>query len=249
MNNNLANKNIFVTGATSGIGLEIANMLNSNSANLMITGRNEKHLHDLSLNFKIVNPNFKNYYTLDLLNLSEIEGMVYKLEKIDGLILNAGIIDYTPAKNINENKIRKIFETNVFSNILLIQHLLKQKKISNNSSIIFISSIAAQVGVPGTSLYAASKGAINSYAKVLACELSKFNIRVNVISPGAVKTNFIEEEDVLTSMQFENMKKKYPLGLGDRVDVANLVEFLLSDKSKWMTGSNIEIDGGYLLNN
>jgi len=95
----------------------------------MITGRNEKHLHDLSLNFKTANPNFKNYYTLDLLNLSEIEGMVDKLEKIDGLILNAGIIDYTPAKNINENKIRKIFEINVFSNILLIQHLLKQKNI------------------------------------------------------------------------------------------------------------------------
>lgn len=247
--NNIQKKNIFLTGASSGIGLDIAIMLNNIKSSLMISGRNEKFLKELSIKFKLTNPNFINYYATDLCNFSEIETMVEKLEILDGLILNAGIIDYTPAKSINEIKIKRIFETNVFSNILLVQQLLKFKKISNNASIIFISSIAAKVGVPGTSLYAASKGAINSYAKVLAFELSKLNIRVNVISPGVVKTNLITNTNVISNSQISNMTSKYPLGLGETLDITNLVEFLLSEKSKWITGSNINIDGGYLLNN
>lgn len=246
---NLQKKNIFLTGATSGIGLDIAIMLNNMKSSLMISGRNENILKDLSIKFRNDNPNFINYYATDLCNFSDIETMVEKLEILDGLILNAGIIDYTPAKSINEKKVKKIFETNVFSNILLVQQLLKSKKISNNASIVFISSIAAKVGVPGTSLYAASKGAINSYAKVLAFELSKSNIRVNVISPGVVKTNLITNTNVTTENQITNMTSKYPLGLGETKDIGNLVEFLLSEKSKWITGSNIHIDGGYLLNN
>ncbi len=250
MNSNFfQKKNIFLTGASSGIGLDIGIKLNTLKASLTISGRNEEILKDLSNKFRKENPNFINYYSVDLCQFSEIQNLVDKLDNLDGLILNAGIIDYTLAKNINQNKINKVFDTNVFSNILLVQHLLKAKKISKNASIIFISSIAAKVGVVGTSLYAASKGAINSYAKVLASELSSLNIRVNVISPGVVKTNLITNSKVTTESQMSDISSRYPLGIGETEDIANLVEFLLSDKSKWITGANIQIDGGYLLNN
>jgi NAD(P)-dependent dehydrogenase (short-subunit alcohol dehydrogenase family) len=243
------NKRLFVTGATSGIGLEIAKRLNAGSSNLSITGRNENILNTLDIEFRKENTNFISSHKVDLCNFYEIDALVENIGLLDGLILNAGIIDYTPAKSLNLNKIRKVFETNVFSNILFVQQLLKNKKIAKNASIVFISSIAAQVGVPGTSLYAASKGAINSYAKVLAFELSRMNIRVNVISPGVVKTDLITNQDIVSDLEFEQLRIKYPLGFGEKGDVADLVEFLISDKSRWITGSNFVIDGGYLLNN
>lgn len=249
LNSSFENKRVFVTGATSGIGLEISKRLNSVSSYLSITGRNESILNALEFDFRRENINFIGSYKVDLCNFSEIESLVEKIDELDGLILNAGIIDYTPAKSVNLNKIRKVFETNVFSNILFVQQLLKKKKIAKNASVVFISSIASQVGVPGTSLYAASKGAINSYAKVLAFELSKMNIRVNIISPGVVKTDLISNQDRLSDLEVDNLKIKYPLGLGEKEDVVDLVEFLISDKSRWITGSNFVIDGGYLINN
>ena len=249
LNYDFSNKNVFITGGTSGIGLEIAISLNSCNSNLIISGRNEEILSKIAGEFKTTNPNFTNYFKIDLCKFSEIEGLVNKLDPLDGLILNAGVIDYTPSKMINENKIRKIFDTNVFSNILLIQNLLKQKKISKKASIVFISSISAKIGVPGTALYSSSKSAINSYANVLASELSGLRIRVNVVSPGVVKTNLIADSNVISEEQYKIMSLKYPLGLGHVKDVSNLVLFLLSDESNWITGSNIVIDGGYLLNN
>ncbi len=249
INENFSNKKILVTGATSGIGLGISRMLNEYKAQLTISGRNQTKLNKISNEFELSNLNFNKGILADVCNLEDISNLVQEIDTLDGLVLNAGIIDYTPAKLITEKKVIDLFYTNVFSNFFLVQKLLHSKKIKKGASIVIISSIAAKVGVPGTSIYAASKGALNSYAKVLASELSLQNIRVNVVSPGVVKTDLIENTNVTSDFQMSNLSTKYPLGLGEIIDIVYLVQFLLSENSKWMTGSNIDIDGGYLLNN
>jgi len=204
-------------------------------------------LQSLSSQYKTSNLNFSKYIQADLVNISDIQLLSENIEPLDGLVLNAGIIEYSPAKLVSSDKLRKIFQVNFESNVLLVQNLLKKKKIKKGSSIVFISSIASILGVKGTSLYSASKAALNSYAKVLANELSPQKIRVNVILPGIVKTELIERENISTLHEMELIENEYPLGFGMPEDITNLTLFLLSDKSKWITGSEIVIDGGHSL--
>lgn len=248
-NEKFEKKNILVTGGTAGIGLGISKMLNEYNVHLTITGRNESKLNNISKEFKSANKNFNKAILADISKINDITNLVQNLDILDGIVLNAGIIDYTPVKLISEKKVLNLFSTNVFSNFFLLQKLLQLKKINKGASIVIISSIAAKVGVPGTSIYAASKGALNSYAKVLASELSLQKVRVNVVSPGVINTDLIENTKVTSDLQMKNLATKYPLGLGEISDIVNLVLFLLSENSRWMTGSNIDIEGGYLLNN
>lgn len=247
LDNYFEKKVILVTGATSGIGLDISSTLSSSNASLIITGRNLNKLQSLSSQYKTSNLNFSRYIQADLVNISDIQLLSESIEPLDGLVLNAGIIEYSPAKLVSSDKLRKIFQVNFESNVLLVQNLLKKKKIKKGSSIVIISSIASILGVKGTSLYSASKAALNSYAKVLANELSAQKIRVNVILPGIVKTELIERENISTSYEMELIENDYPLGFGMPEDITNLTLFLLSDKSKWITGSEIVIDGGHSL--
>ena len=240
-------KKILVTGSTSGLGLNLSEKLSELQATLSIAGRNREKLLILQESYSATNPNFKNAIMADMLQVEDIHHLAESVDQLDGLVLNAGIIDYTPAKMIRSEKIREVFQVNFDSNVLLIQALLKRKKIAPSASIVFISSIASLLAVNGTALYAASKAALSSYAKVLASELSGQKIRVNVVSPGIVKTQLINNENVADENQIIQLEKKYPLGFGKPEDITSIVLFLLSEESKWITGSNIIIDGGHML--
>jgi NAD(P)-dependent dehydrogenase (short-subunit alcohol dehydrogenase family) len=172
--------------------------------------------------------------------------MANSLPPLNGIVLNAGIIDYTPIKYLTKEKIENILMVNFISNVLLINKLLGLRKIQNAASIVFISSISAHLGVPGTSIYAASKAALTAFAKVLACELSNKKIRVNIISPGLVSTNLINKISTISNVE-NNEHNNYPLGIGTVNNVSDQVIHLLSDRSKWMTGTDILIDGGFTL--
>jgi short-subunit dehydrogenase len=209
-NNFFSAKRILITGATSGLGLNLSEKLSELEAAITITGRNKDKLVFLGEKFTLQNPHFRNAIAADLLEITDIQKLVQSIDQLEGLVLNAGIIDYTPAKMINSDKIRHVFQVNFDSNVLLIQELLKKKKVSPNASIVFISSIAPLLGVQGTSLYAASKAALNSYAKVLASELAGKKIRVNVVSPGIIKTDLIERENISTTNQFNQLEQQYP---------------------------------------
>ena len=130
--------------------------------------------------------------------------------------------------------------------MLLIQRLLKIKKINNSGSIVFISSISTAYADKGNAIYAASKGALNSFSKVLALEMSTKNITSNCIQPGFVPTSMLAN-GVVSEEQLLEEKKKYPLGFGQPKDIANGVIYLLSDAAKWVTGSVLTIDGGVTL--
>lgn len=101
--------------------------------------------------------------------------------------------------------------------------------------------------MPDTALYAAFKAALTSYARVLASELALQKIRVNIVSPGIVQTGIIQQKEVQTESAYQELEKSYPLGFGQPDDVCSLIMFLLSNEAKWITGSNIIIDGGHLL--
>ena len=154
-----------------------------------------------------------------------------------------------PLKFINKDDFDKIMNTNLFSPFFLTQSLIKKKKILNDSSILFISSISGPIiGSKGNLMYSASKSAINGIVKVLALELAEKKIRVNSISAGMIYSNMWKEENnPISSEQLIQDSKKYPLGYGKPSDVASLASFLVSNESTWITGSTIVIDGGFTI--
>lgn len=238
----LSGKHIFVTGASSGIGRAIAVRCSEMGANMIITGRNEERLQQT---YDMLDANgCHQSIVCDISNLDNIEALVDKLPILDGLVMDAAIFDTTIVRHLKREKMEQMFQTNTFSNITLVQILLKKKKINNGGSIIFISSVASNRPYKGNALYSATKGAINSFSKVLAVELGNQKIRVNCIHPGIIKKDIAPATRVVTTEELNKEEARYPLGFGTVDDIAYTSVFLLSDVSKWMTGSDIIVDGG-----
>jgi len=234
-------KNILVTGASSGIGKKIAEDISLNSGHSFLTARNEKKL--IKITSQLKKNNLKSsFIRTDFSNRDDIKKLSDELPKLSGIVINAGIINYSPVKYVTYDAMIETFNVNFFSNVLLIKNLLKNNKINKNASIVFIGSISSNLGTPATSIYASSKAALTTFSKVLASELVSKKIRVNTVSPGLVNTNLIKNIS-----KIRDISDKYPLGIGEVEDVSNQVIFLLSEKSKWITGTNIEIEGGYFL--
>lgn len=244
-NSDLLKKNILVTGATSGIGKQIAMTCITNGANVFFCGRSEEKLAQLNKLYGDTHRYIKVNLALDedINALSEID------VQLDGVVHYAGIMKTLPAKFVNREALHEIMNTNFYAPTLLTSCLLKKKKINKGSSIVFISSIGGNfIASKGNAMYSASKGAVNAYAKVLALELSGQSIRVNTINPGMIKTEmWSPETSSISQEQILEDEKKYPLGYGEPTDVAEATVFLLSNKSKWITGSNIILDGGFTI--
>jgi short-subunit dehydrogenase len=242
MNNlfDIKDKNILITGASSGIGKEIAINLNALGANVIITGRNEERLNETK-NYLVYGSVVS--YSCDLSKEDEIKKLVTSLPQLDGVVFCAGVVEYYPIKFINTEKINNIFSVNLNSQILLTQQLVKNKKLKPNGSLVYISSIASKIGVAGTALYAASKAGLNGFVKVTASELSGQKIRANSICPGIIQTPMTEKAQNVN----DDLGKDYPLGLGETIDVVGPCIFLLSNASKWITGTEIILDGGLTL--
>ncbi len=241
----LIDKTILVTGATSGIGRAIALECSKMGAKLIIVGRNIERLEETFSYLEGVD-HFK--FDLDLINENDMITFVNKLPVINGLVHAAGILNTVPFKFSNKKKFLDIFETNFFAHVELSRLLIKGGKIENEASIIFISSIdGLKTTHIGNTIYSASKAAICSVAKNMALELVNKNIRVNSILPGMVNTPLIHN-DSFTSEDLEKEKSNYLFKrFGKPEEVAYAAIYLLSDASKWVTGSNMVIDGGYTI--
>jgi NAD(P)-dependent dehydrogenase (short-subunit alcohol dehydrogenase family) len=243
---NLEGKTILVTGASSGIGRAIAILLSSYGADVIVTGRNKENLSE-TLGKLTTSGSFA--VEADLTAEMDVANLVGSIQHVDGVVFCAGIVEYLPVKFLTREKIDKTFNLNFVSQVLLTQALLKQKKVNNNSSLIYISSIAGKLGVAGTAMYASSKAALSGFVRVLAVELAGRKIRVNALSPGIVRTPMTSNSELaFTKEDLDNDEKKYPLGYGDVKDVANYAAFLLSDVSPWITGTDLILDGGFTLN-
>jgi NAD(P)-dependent dehydrogenase (short-subunit alcohol dehydrogenase family) len=139
-----------------------------------------------------------------------------------------------------------MIDINLKSAILFSKFLAHKKFFKPNSSAVFISSVMGVKGAKGQSIYSASKGGLISFVKSLALELSSSNIRVNCISPGVVKSPMLNRYKKTVNLEsFNDLVNSHPIGIGNLSDVSNLINFLFSDESKWITGQNIIIDGGF----
>lgn len=245
--NEFAGKRFIVSGASSGIGKKIVTDLASSGADILALGRNHEKLESLQNLY----PERIVFEAFDITDFSQLKIVVEKFSesgKIDGCVHSAGINKFTPIRALNWNVFEKIMRTNLYSGIEMVR-LVSSRKISNDgSSLVMISSVAGIKGEIGFTAYSASKGALISAVKCLALELAASKIRVNSISPGSVDTELTHSMESYYPDGIESIIKKHPGGIGSVEDISNLVLFLLSNQSKWITGANIIIDGGYSIN-
>jgi NAD(P)-dependent dehydrogenase (short-subunit alcohol dehydrogenase family) len=239
----LKDKQILITGASSGIGRAVAIECSKSEANLIISGRNSENLNET---YSLLNGKNHNVLTADMNFESEISNLVDKLPILNGIVHCSGINTKSLVKFLNEDKINSVMKTNFNAPALLMKDLIKQKKLQKNASIIMISSIASTYAAISNTVYASSKGALNSLVRVLALELAAQNIRVNGIQPGMIRTGILNAYDLQENLK--EYEKEYPLGrLGNPKDVAFAAIYLLSDVSGWITGTSLIVDGGISL--
>lgn len=248
MNTLLLGKNILVTGASSGIGKCIAIYFSQLGANVIITGRNTERLNDT---FSSLNSNDNFSIISDLSNVEGIKELMdecfAKVGALDGVVHCAGIQKTLPLQSLKEVHFDDVFNANVKSAQFIAKFLRKKHRFNaEGTSLIYLSSVAANKGEPAISTYSASKAALEGLTKSLAVELARNNIRVNCIAPGHVETEMsMEFSKQLTSEQYQHILDKHPLGLGKPEDIAHSAAFLMSNYSRWITGSTMSVDGGY----
>ena len=241
----LNEKTILVTGATSGIGFQVVKSIVEMGAKVVISGRNERKLNNVKKQFGDA---VIQLLAHDLTDEKEIESLASLSVNLNGVVHCAGIVNPYPIRYLNFKKLDETMRLNYYSAVVLIGQLDRKKKLEKGTSIVFISSISAQHPHKGGATYSSSKAALESFSKVVAMEYSHRRIRSNVVSPAMVKTPLYEK--AAEDASHESMQAhvdKYPLGIGDPEDVANAIIYLLSDASKWVTGTKIVLDGGCLL--
>jgi len=244
MYTSLQNKNIIVIGAGSSVGEILCKKLSSEGARLHVAFRSPEKCDAFHLNNSVK-------YMLDLENRDEVSGFYKKihsnLTQIDGLVFCSGTDISSPLKLTTIDQTEKAFQVNLFAVIEITRHLLFTRKVeTTGSSIIFISSVAASRGFFGKTVYSAYKGALVSFARSLALEVADKRIRVNTISPGAFNSDMTDKVfETMDQKKVSELNQSHPLGFGRPEDVAAAIIFLLSEESKWITGTDMVVDGGF----
>ena len=242
----LKNKCCLVTGASSGLGREISILISKLGGKLVLVGRNEEQLNHtknlLEGNGHFVEP-------FDLNEVDEIPKLIKHVVKktgpLKGLVHSAGVTSTLALNFMNQKRIHQIMNINFNAAVGLAKAFRQKRVAEDNGSIVFISSVTGLIGVPGLSVYSASKGALISLCRALAVEFAASGVRVNCIAPGHIMTEMGQDAArALPSKQLEALKNSHPLGFGSPDDVANAVAFLLADTGKWITGTTLVVDGG-----
>ncbi len=238
----LKDKIVLVTGASSGIGEQVALSVAEAGGVVVLSGRNKERL--VLVYNKLQGSNHK-MILADITKKDELAFLVDQLPELSGVVHSAGVAAYMPTKFIRQTDIDNLFDINFNAPVLLTTRLLKKKKIKKPGSIVFMSSIASKNTYFGGAMYSSSKSALETYSRVLALELASKKIRSNCLLPTFVKTPMVHyAEKTISSESMENFERISPLGFGEPLDVANATVFLLSDAAKWITGTNIPMGGG-----
>ena len=241
-------KKVVVTGASSGIGRAICIELSKLGASLVLIGRNHERLNETTA---LLGSAQSIIIKMDLNDLASIYPKIREFAqdhgKIYGVCHCAGIDDTRPLGSYKIDFLRSMLDINLVAGIELCRVICRRDIMEETGgSILFISSIAANVGVPGRVGYSATKGGLSSAARSMAIELSKRKIRVNTISPGLIHTSMTDGAlSRLTPDQIKEIEESHPLGLGIPEDIARGAAFLLAPQSGWITGTDLIIDGGY----
>lgn len=241
----LTGKIILITGASSGIGAACARLAAELGARVVASGRNSDRLQELISSLAGAG------HVSIVANLAEPSGrerLVEAVDGCDGFVHAAGNLVVTPFRFVREKSLREAREVNYEAPCLIVQALLKGKRLRPDGSIVFITSVAARSGAKGHALYSGSKGALEAAARCLALEVANQRIRVNCVAPGMVRTAMAgEAADAMGEEAMRRHEEEYPLGFGSPEDVAGAVGFLLANASRWITGTTLVVDGGFTM--
>ncbi|TDO24577.1 SDR family oxidoreductase [Pedobacter duraquae] len=238
------NKNVVITGGTTGIGLATAKAFISAGAKVWITGRSAVNLQKATAEI-----NSPNLFTVvsDTSKLEDItileQAVAESGNKLDVLFLNAGIATFEPIANVTEANFDAQFNTNVKGHFFTLQKLLLH--LADGAAVVFTSSTVATAANSGASVYSATKGALNKIAQIAANELAERKIRVNIVSPGPILTPGLENAVPVEAKDFLAGATALQR-IGDPDEIAKTVLFLASDAASFITGTEIVVDGGYL---
>lgn len=239
----------FITGGTRGIGRQIALTLAKAGMNIVVNYRTENE--DLEITKKEIEKQGVKCFGVqgDVSNFEDCERMtkeiIEKFEKIDVLVNNAGITKDCLLMRMKKEDFEDVINVNLVGTFNVTKNIIPYMMKQRSGRIINISSVVGVSGNAGQTNYSASKAGIIGFTKSLAKEVASRNILVNAVAPGFIETKMT---DVLKDEVKEEISKTIPLKrMGTPEDVANVVEFLASEKSSYITGQVINVDGGMLM--
>lgn len=247
----LRNKNIVITGASSGIGRACALLCSQAGATVLLVGRNTERLAETRSQMDRPEQHSTFIFDLSATDMKDAEAavksFVAQTGKIDGIINAAGIPSTIPFRSVGSKHLEDAFRVNVFGTMLFTKTLLRAGIFCpEGGSVVFIASVMGMVGENAKSVYGMTKGALIAGSKTMALEYAQRKIRVNCISPSVVITPMsMQSEYSKNEEAFNIVREKHPLGYGDPLDIANASVYLLSEASRWITGTNLVVDGGY----
>lgn len=241
----LVGKRILVTGATSGIGLSTCHGIAAAGGQVIGLGRVSEKLN--SAMSKLTGSNHQ-AIVCDLAQPEGVAKALSSLEPIDGVVYSAGVVIVAPVRFANIEKLHEVFRVNFDGFLGVCRYILRRNLLNPCGSIVVISSVLSRTALVGNGLYSASKAAVEALVRVMAIEIAGNGSRVNAVAPGFVRTPMTDALDKwMSPEQIDKHELEYPLGFGKPSDVAHTVLFLLSDASRWITGTTIVTDGGFSL--
>ena len=238
-------KKVLITGASGGIGSAICNKFKSNNFSLVLTSSSDKNIENL----KNIYGTDQYYYKVDLSDSDILQNCLNEISRdhkeISVIVNNAGITNDSLIFRMSNEQWSKVMQTNLNSNYQIIKTLLPNMLSKKYGKIVGISSIVGSTGNPGQANYVASKSGMVGLYKSIALEVARRNINVNLVSPGFISTSMT---DKLNDDQKKIYLEKIPMSrFGSPEDIANMVFFLASNDSSYITGQNFHVNGGMLM--
>lgn len=249
----LKDKNIIITGGTTGIGRGTVYRFATEGAKIVFCARNEAAGKKIESELRGLG-HAVDYYKVDIRNPKEVESLVdftvSKYGTIDVLVNNAAVVIYKELTEITNEEVDQIIDTNVKGMFYCIREVLKIMEKQEGGVIVNMSSMSGIVGHPNFSIYCASKAAINNLTKAAALEYATKNIRINSVAPGTIAdtemtTGYAEKQSNPEEIMAGWIEKEPVKRMGTIDEVVNVIQFLSSEESSFVTGSSYIVDGGF----
>ncbi|MBR1716799.1 MAG: SDR family oxidoreductase [Paludibacteraceae bacterium] len=236
-------KTILVTGATSGIGRATAIVCAQMGANVILNGRNVSRLEET---LRMMCDMEKHHIiSADLTDEEQVKILIEQCPVVDGVACCAGVANMNPFAFVSQEEIERIFQINCFAPVMLVNRLMKAKKLGKGSSVVFVSSVdGPKIVHAGNSVYSGSKGALVGLARNMAIDLAGKKIRVNCVLPGTTDTPMIHTGSATDESLAETAKSLPMKRFAQPEEIANAIIFLLSNAASYITGTEITVDGG-----